>query len=430
MTRIAVVAIAVALSACSWSEPEVADDGTWVGAITTEGGVTTVVNESGSVWGGAARLVEEASIGVEVGADEYMLGAVYAVYGSDDHIYLIDGQLNVVRRYDENGVFVDQIGRIGQGPGEYTQPRLIDVSSDGRIFVWDPGQRRVGVFGPDGTPLDTWPANGAFCCVYPIFHDREGGDARGALWMLTYSFDRETREETFTMQAFGPDGPVGPGYPRRDMETSEERFTVVGGRRFVMPFAPIYYGNVVGPARFVAAVPDTYRYAVQYRGETTLVVEKYWEPVPVAPEHAEWERRATIASGRTRYPGWTWDGAGMPDHHPPYARLLGSESGEIWVLRNAPSVRVTDCIEDPLADHAAWESTPFNQRSCWRDVYVADVFDADGRFLGAVEAPPGAFAYPYGFATHIDGDRVVMTVEDEAGIVRVKRYRLVPPEEQ
>lgn len=49
------------------------------------------------------------------------------------------------------GVFVDQIGRIGQGPGEYTEPRLIELAPDGRIFVWDPSQRRVVVFAADAT---------------------------------------------------------------------------------------------------------------------------------------------------------------------------------------------------------------------------------------------------------------------------------------
>jgi hypothetical protein len=117
----------------------------------------------------------------------------------------------------------------------------------------------------------------------------------------------------------------------------------------------------------------------------------------------------------------------MPGHQPPYDRILGSASGEIWVVRNAPSVRVAECVEDPLADQDVWNSTPFNQRSCWSDLYVADVFDADGRFLGEVAPPPGAFTYPYAFATHIDGERVVMAVEDEAGVVRVKRYRLVLP---
>jgi len=423
--QIATGVLLVVVVACSPASEGQGTGDTWVGSITTEGNVTTVINESGSVWGGPARLVEEASIGVETGADEYMLGAVYAVHGTDEHIYLIDGQ--VVRRYDANGVFVDQIGRIGQGPGEYTAPRLIEVAPEGRIFVWDSDQRRLVVFAADGTPLDTWATNGAFCCVYPIFFDpnaRENGDA---LWLLTYSFDRETRAESFAMQAWGPEGPVGPGFPLPDMGAAQERMAEVGGHRFVMPFAPTYLGEVVGPARYAAADFDAYRYEVQDRGETTLVVEKHWDPVPVDPEQADWERRATIARLRGRYPDFTWDGTGMPDHHPPYARLLGSESGEVWVVRNAPGVRVESCVEDPLADVETFNSTPAGERSCWQDVYVADVFDAEGRFLGEVETPPGAFTYPVGFATHVDGDRVVMAVEDEAGVVRVKRYRLVPP---
>ncbi|MGD8817536.1 MAG: 6-bladed beta-propeller [Acidobacteriota bacterium] len=424
----AVVIAAVIGAACAPVDDTSGAERTWVGTITTEGGVTTVVNESGSVWGSTATLVEEASIGVESGADEYMLGAVYAVHGSDDYIYLIDGQLNVVRRYDEKSVFVDQIGRIGQGPGEYTAPRMIEVASDGRIFVWDSDQRRLVVFAADGTPLDTWATNGAFCCVYPIFFDPDAGDNGDALWLLTYSFDRETRAESFAMQAWGPEGSVGPEFSLPDMGAAQERMAEVGGRRFVMPFAPIYPGEVVGPARYAAADFDAYRYEVQVRGETTLVVEKYWDPVPVDPEQADWERRATIARLRGRYPDFTWDGAGMPDHYPPYARLLGSESGEVWAVRNAPGVRVEDCVEDPLAAAETFNSTPAAERSCWQDVYVADVFDPEGRFLGEVETPPGAFTYPYyEFATHIDGDRVVMAVEDEAGVVRVKRYRLVPP---
>ena len=53
--------------------------------------MTTVVNESGSVWGGTARLVEEMSIGVDIGADEYMFGHVYSVAAHDDRIYVLDG---------------------------------------------------------------------------------------------------------------------------------------------------------------------------------------------------------------------------------------------------------------------------------------------------------------------------------------------------
>ena len=104
--------------ACS-APPEVdSADGTWVGTITTEGNVTTVVNESGSVWGGAARLVEEASIGVESGSQEYMFGQVVGVFATDQHIYVVDRQLPRVRRYTLDGEFAGDLGRDGQGPGE------------------------------------------------------------------------------------------------------------------------------------------------------------------------------------------------------------------------------------------------------------------------------------------------------------------------
>ena len=44
--------VVLAVVACATQEPATDTDGTWVGTITTEGNVTTVVNESGSVWEG------------------------------------------------------------------------------------------------------------------------------------------------------------------------------------------------------------------------------------------------------------------------------------------------------------------------------------------------------------------------------------------
>ena len=85
MKKIICAGLLVVLVACTSPEPEANPDGAWVGTITTEGTVTTVVNESGSVWGGVATLVEEASIGVETGADAYMFGGVTGVYATDEH---------------------------------------------------------------------------------------------------------------------------------------------------------------------------------------------------------------------------------------------------------------------------------------------------------------------------------------------------------
>ena len=50
-----IVLVTLACSAPPAAKPT---DGTWVGTITTEGNVTTVVNESGSVWPQAVVWVE------------------------------------------------------------------------------------------------------------------------------------------------------------------------------------------------------------------------------------------------------------------------------------------------------------------------------------------------------------------------------------
>ncbi len=117
----AIVLLAASV-ACSPGSPAADSDGTWVGTITTEGNVTTVVNESGSVWGGTASLVEEASIGVESGPDEYLFGQIGGVWADEDRIYVADYQVPAVRVYDTSGQYLFDIGRRGQGPGEYEEP--------------------------------------------------------------------------------------------------------------------------------------------------------------------------------------------------------------------------------------------------------------------------------------------------------------------
>ena len=69
MRRLLLGTTVLIAAACSSGIPAADSEGTWVGTITTEGNVTIVANESGSVWGGTATLVEELSVGVDPGAD-------------------------------------------------------------------------------------------------------------------------------------------------------------------------------------------------------------------------------------------------------------------------------------------------------------------------------------------------------------------------
>lgn len=110
--------IFISSSACGPNATTSASGNAWVGTITTEGDVTTVVNESGSVWGGTATLIEELSIGVETGPAEYMFGRVGATASYGNRIYVSDLSVPAVRVYTLEGEYIGDIGREGQGPGE------------------------------------------------------------------------------------------------------------------------------------------------------------------------------------------------------------------------------------------------------------------------------------------------------------------------
>ncbi len=135
----AIAIVGLLLIACDPRDGGGVELGTWVGTITAVGTVTTVVNESGSVWGGTATLVEEASIGVEADADEYMFGLVNSVYATDDRIYVADVQIPAVRVYD-NEEIVDAFDAEGRYLGEVemrpgARPFALHLFIDGRTVV-------------------------------------------------------------------------------------------------------------------------------------------------------------------------------------------------------------------------------------------------------------------------------------------------------
>jgi len=417
---VAVSAVALAALACGPQEPATDTDGPWVGTITTEGNVTTVVNESGSVWGGTARLVEEASIGVESGAEEYMFGGVSSVYATDDRIYVVDRQAPAVRVYGHDGDFIRTLGREGQGPGEYQSPSVLAVHpASGRVFVFDTLLDRVNVYSGAGEPEATWPVPDIPCCgrrMWAPMSDR--------LWLPVKSFDQEMGERREGVQAHGPDGPQGGA--RWIPEIRYERITFdAEGSTVPVPFAASVDWTPTPDGDLVAGASDSYSFEVHEPDGSALVVERFWEPVPVPAEHREWQRRFVVAQFREiGMRGLNWDGSGIPAHKPAFDFLLAARSGEVWVEREGPSERLPNCVDDPLeAGSSAAGANP-----CWRSRYILDAFARDGRYLGEVETPSGLWGSA--LRLFIDGRMVVAVVEDEAGTIMVKRYRLVLPGER
>jgi hypothetical protein len=243
----------IAAAACGGQEDAGISDGTWVGTITEEGNVTTVVNESGSVWGGTATLVEEASIGVDAGPDEYMFGSISSLFADDERIYVVDGQVPVVRAYGLDGSFIADIGRQGEGPGEYGSPWLLTVHPSGRLFIYDSPNRRINVYTRAGEPLDTWPLNISRCCAWPIF--ALGPDELWVHIRQRIEDPNDPRDVRFGIQSLGPEGLQGAVTWIPDLELEQGRsppLVQFEGR----PYAPAVVWNAAPDGAVLYGVPD------------------------------------------------------------------------------------------------------------------------------------------------------------------------------
>lgn len=84
------------------------------------------------------------------------VGGLGVVLQSPDGRFFVstESQPGYLLVFDAAGAFVERLGRSGQGPGEYTDPRPLSVSSGG-ILVVDAGRGRLTRL--LGTDVDTWP---------------------------------------------------------------------------------------------------------------------------------------------------------------------------------------------------------------------------------------------------------------------------------
>jgi len=425
-----------------------ADAGEYVVERSTAEGVETVRTVSGSRWGGNARLVEELSIGEEIGEDAFLFGSITAAWATEDRIYVVDSQIPVVRAFDHQGNFLHQVGRTGQGPGEYNRPMGVAVKSNGEVLISDLGGARLSTFDTEGNSVDDWSL----------------GSPQAALGLqLTYDGEIYTRmlempeemnmgemgELREGMQPVGADGELGePIFPPEiDYEPPTVEVTLgggMGGRSMsmaILPFTPSYEWAFAPGGEMLAGVGNEYSFQIHAPDGRQTAVEKAWDPVPVDPGERGFRADNAASQFRQMAPDFSIPESEVPDSKAAFTRLQPDRSGRVWVARQGPSVPDETCAE---ADHGGGMAIMLSSSGgasvvsadsltggddegeddsdCWANTYTFDVFElATGEFLGTVPAPEMGFTRPL-FA---NDDTVLAAVTDEMGTVRLKKYRLV-----
>lgn len=383
-------------------------------ALLVAGGLsaqdTIVVNVDRSPrWGPAPELIEELRLGKRDGREEDVFGRLVAAgIGPAGEVVVADQHGPAIQVFDAFGRYLHNIGRSGQGPGEYQQIAGLHVALTGEVSVWDPRNQRVTVFSLDGVPLrsirmpasvlatgESFKVDAAGNFYVQVAHSYRGNTIRQLAW-IRVSRSGEILDTLPIPATSGRDRPLEVIAP----EGSLKPFT----REVTAALSPYGY-QVIG---------YTSDFALWYTlpGGRTVRLEGHRERARVlGQERDQWQALFNFMGSvsRSERAGF----APLPEFKPVFRGLWVDQSGRIWVHRYVPAVRIRSSQEQVPA-----QGTPPSLE--WREPPVWDVVDRTGAFLGTVRLP---------FRTRpvaATGDLLWTIQQGELGEDYLVRYRIRP----
>ena len=315
------------------------------------------------VWGDTLRLVEEVRIGTLEGDVNYALSAVGGVVVLDDGtIWVGDRHLSAIRRFDVDGLYVDQIGRKGEGPGEFAYPRGMRLLPDGSVVVWDDGQIRISRFDAGGNFLDSFQP--------PTF--MIGGrleelevDSDGNLYVIAMTDPTKSPRRLFWIK-MRPDGQI---LDSLYLEDARQEGTI-DPIRTVTALSPLGY--------LVTARTDKYELHRTMTDGRVVRIERSSSPIEYQrAERAEKERLERGFSERNGRPRRR-----IPKNKPPFSYLQVDQEGRFWVqLHRQGYVEAETPGEKELRERYDGLLRE------WREPVVFEVIEPEGQYLGRIEFP-------------------------------------------
>lgn len=383
----AIICATILLPACQ-GQPPVKDfeySGDLVEKRSIGDDTVTVEVVSGSTWGALGQLRELAVLGLE-GNQEALLGGptAVAVDESGQRIFVADNRFVAVKLFAFDGSYLGQVGRRGEGPGEYVQPTGIAYDAgQNRLLVRDASRSRVLIYDATGEYLkqvDTHPANlfpehfyfKAPDWVYVESMLRGLGEVQGRTLLGTNLSTAQT--DTLPIIS-GSDGLPMLRRGANPLPFGTERMRTLGRD-----------GTIVeGHSR-------EYRFSIQHPNAEPIHVRVDWTPIQLSDDEWKWwDRRTEVLLGENAAE-WRRNGPEIPRIKPAFASLHLGTDGSIWVTRSGRGMKLPGCAEG-FDDRRALAQAP-----CWGSRLLLDVFDRDGTYQGRVYLPADYVYFDIGWA--------------------------------
>ena len=100
-------------------------------------------------------LVDEISFFIPETTASSIIGVVSKVIRTDDRVYVLDNEKsNALFVFDQSGKFINEIGNVGSGPGEFVEPTDFEIDeAEGVVYIYDQYQSFVNRYDMDGRYL-------------------------------------------------------------------------------------------------------------------------------------------------------------------------------------------------------------------------------------------------------------------------------------
>lgn len=285
------------------------------------------------------------SIGIEMGDSSYVLGAIEGVaHDAAGNILVLDRSSACIKVYDDEGTFLEQIGRRGSAPGELENPISFAVLGDGRIMVIDPWRGGFLTYNPDhsfqglrvdmvsNTPALATGLNDSGFVAGQVGYVNDNGTIRAHVRMLRYDLRPEPsqiyQENEFVIDFM-------------DLSRTLEKTLFWGS----------FTGDRQGNVYFALMEPDRYE-ILGLREDGTQFMTATHDIEEVAKTQQEMEDEEAWVLAKLR--GWdaNW---GVEDYIPQpnrnQVRQLGVDGdGRVWALRGTREDPTFDVFDSETGD--------------------------------------------------------------------------------
>lgn len=385
-------ALAALLAGCAGTEAVPLAQAT---VDTLSGGIIEVMSPGPTAWADTSgwKLIPDGQLEGSVGSPGELIDPRDVAIGDDGTVYVADTDPEVIKVYDSTGAFLRTIGLEGEGPGEFRVAYLAVRGS--HLLVQDPQLARASLFDTSGTFIRSW---GTSCCFYgPPALDGQGR-------VVVRAMNTPDMHASWVLYRYDTLGTMLDTLLLPEPEVEVPLWTLMEGerRRMTMPvlFSPAIYFGYRRSGGVIHGWSGEYRLVMSESGRDTMtVLGRAWTAEPLEDDRRDraYEARiAPIIEGGTDelQVRRQMSRDDIPSHLPAFAAIAQDATGAIWVMLDADS-----------------GLTRF------------DVFDSTGVYLGRVDAPGLIPAWQSSWGR----DAVYVREEDETGLPRVVRYRIVRP---